>query len=238
MTRFTRVRTCLLAVIVLLSPFVRADVVEVHYFVRVGDKAPEFSATDDQGKKWKSTSHVGKKVLILFFYEGDFMTNCTKQVRDMQSVAKALRAEGAEAVGISGDSPANHQLFKKTNKLTLTLLCDEDRNAALRFGVSRSGGGVLRIKIQGEEVEIRRGSTPGRWTFIIDRNGKVVSKKIGVNPATHAKEVLAFVRRLNAKGARQAGAPRRGVFLSPGSSPFADTPPDRSTRARRRIDPR
>jgi peroxiredoxin Q/BCP len=40
--------------------------------VKVGDKAPSFEATDDQGKAWKSADHVGKKIVVLYFYAADF----------------------------------------------------------------------------------------------------------------------------------------------------------------------
>jgi peroxiredoxin Q/BCP len=186
----------MIAVLLPLPPL-RGDVVEVHYFLRVGDKAPAFSAIDDQGKKWTSTTHARKKILVLYFYEGDFMPNCTRQAREMQAVLGQLRAQGAEVVGISGDTPANHERFKETNKLSFPLLSDEKGTLAHRFGVSRSGGGVLRIKdADGDEIEIRRGMTPGRWTFIIDREGNVAYKKTDVVPAGHAREVLNFVRRL------------------------------------------
>jgi peroxiredoxin Q/BCP len=39
--------------------------------LKKGDKAPAFQATDDQGKDWKSSDHVGKKILVLFFYSAD-----------------------------------------------------------------------------------------------------------------------------------------------------------------------
>ncbi len=128
------------------------------------------------------------------------MPLCTKQAREMEAIHKELRAEGAEVVGISGDTPGNHRLFRKANKLTFTLLSDYEGKMTYRFGVSRSGGGVRRIQnADGDTIEIRRGTTPGRWTFIIDREGNVAYKKMDVNPDTHAREVLAFVRKLNAR---------------------------------------
>lgn len=36
--------------------------------VQIGDKAPQFQAKDDQGKTWKSTAHVGKNYLVVFFF--------------------------------------------------------------------------------------------------------------------------------------------------------------------------
>ena len=48
-------------------------------------------------------------------------------------------------------------------------------------------------------LRFERGTTPGRWTFIIDREGKVVYKKMDVDPAKHAREVLTFLRKMNAE---------------------------------------
>ena len=39
--------------------------------VKVGDPAPKFESVDDQGKPWKSADHVGKKVLVVYFYPAD-----------------------------------------------------------------------------------------------------------------------------------------------------------------------
>lgn len=36
--------------------------------LKVGDKAPVFTGTDDQGKEWKSSDHVGKKVVVVYFF--------------------------------------------------------------------------------------------------------------------------------------------------------------------------
>jgi thioredoxin-dependent peroxiredoxin len=40
--------------------------------VKAGDKAPKFEATDDQGKSWKSEDHIGKKIVVIYFYPADF----------------------------------------------------------------------------------------------------------------------------------------------------------------------
>jgi peroxiredoxin Q/BCP len=189
----------LLAALFCSAPGVlRADVDEEHFFVRVGDRAPAITAMDDQGKKWSSTDHRGKWTLVLFFYEGDFMKRCTQQARDVEALHKQIRAEGAEVVGISGDSAETHKLFRKSYGLTYRLVSDYEGKVTFRFGVSKSGGGVMRVKTpDGSVIDVERGTTPGRWTFIIDRKGKVVYKKINVDPAKNGREVLAFVRKMN-----------------------------------------
>src|SRR5437016_4764214 len=90
--------------------------------LKVGDPAPTFTATDDQGKEWKSTEHVGKKVLVVYFYPADMTGGCTKQACGFRDDMKALSERGVEVVGISGDSAENHQFFKKYHNLNFTLL--------------------------------------------------------------------------------------------------------------------
>ena len=48
--------------LVLLVGAARADE------LKVGDAAPSFESTDDQGKPFKSSDHVGKKVVVVYFF--------------------------------------------------------------------------------------------------------------------------------------------------------------------------
>src|SRR5262245_35515516 len=72
--------------------------------LKVGDPAPTFEATDDQGKPWKSSDHVGKKVLVIYFYPADLTGGCTKQACGFRDDMQKLTDKGVEVVGISGDS--------------------------------------------------------------------------------------------------------------------------------------
>lgn len=40
--------------------------------LKVGDPAPAFEAADDTGKAWKSSDHVGKKIVVVFFFPAAF----------------------------------------------------------------------------------------------------------------------------------------------------------------------
>jgi peroxiredoxin Q/BCP len=40
--------------------------------LKVGDAAPRFEAPDDAGKAWKSEDHVGKKIVVVFFFPAAF----------------------------------------------------------------------------------------------------------------------------------------------------------------------
>jgi peroxiredoxin Q/BCP len=165
--------------------------------IDVGDKAPSFTATDDQGKTWDSADHVGKGVLVVYFYPADLTGGCTKQACGFRDDMQALTAKGVEVVGVSGDSVANHQLFKKVKELNFTLLADEKGEIAKAFGVPVGPGRLAKVKgANGKMVDLKRGVTAKRWTFVIDKQGKIVVKNTKVDPAGDAKAVAAAVESL------------------------------------------
>jgi peroxiredoxin Q/BCP len=163
---------------------------------KVGDKAPTFEATDDQGKTWKSSDHVGKKFLVIYFYPADFTGGCTKQACAFRDNAKALTDKGIEVVGVSGDSAKNHELFKKHHKLEFTLLADEDGSLAKKFGVPLRDPkpGEYTVK-ELDNLKIKRGVTIARWTVIIDKDGKVIHKAEVKDPAQDPKTVLEVIEK-------------------------------------------
>jgi peroxiredoxin Q/BCP len=163
--------------------------------IDVGDKAPAFEAVDDQGHPWNSADHVGKGVLVVYFYPADLTGGCTKQACGFRDDMKVLTEKGVEVVGVSGDSVANHQLFKKVKELNFTLLADEKGEVAKAFGVPTKTGGTFKYKTtDGETHVLKRGVSAARWTFVIDKQGKIAVKETDVKkPGEDAKAVAAAV---------------------------------------------
>ena len=165
---------------------------------RVGDPAPAFELKDDQGGVWKSSRHYGKKYVVVYFYLGDFMDGCTKQAGAYRDALPALAAQGAEVVGVSGDEVANHQMFKERYHLKQTLLSDIDGEVGPAWGLAYSGGGEWAVKDDaGKEVQLRRGLTESRWTWIVGLDGRVIYKDANPKPEEDAKRVLKFLTELN-----------------------------------------
>jgi peroxiredoxin Q/BCP len=159
--------------------------------VNVGDPAPVFQSTDDQGKVWKSSDHIGKKIVVIYFYPADMTGGCTRQACGFRDDMAKLADKGIEVVGVSGDSVANHQVFKAVHKLPFTLLADEDGSVAKKFGVPLKPGGVFKTKDQnGKDVQLKRGVTEARWTFVIGKDGKIALKNENVNAAEDSKKIL------------------------------------------------
>ena len=101
----------------------------------------------------------------------------------------------AEVIGVSGDTVKNHQVFKKAHQLNFTLLADTDGKIAELFGVPVSRGEKTVTKsIDGVDVDLTRTATAKRWTFVIDRNGKVVHRDDSVRAKSDPDAVEMFIQ--------------------------------------------
>lgn len=164
--------------------------------LEVGDAVAEFTAVDDQGKPWKSSEHIGKKVVVIYFYPADMTGGCTAQACAFRDDMGELKKLGVEVVGVSGDSPENHRLFKEVHGLNFTLLADGQGKVAKLFGVPTRPGGTFNTEVNGKPVSLTTGIRTARWTFVIGPDGKVVYKNTKVKPAEDSKAVQEVVRKL------------------------------------------
>jgi|AntAceMinimDraft_5_1070358.scaffolds.fasta_scaffold08363_4 peroxiredoxin Q/BCP len=190
MIRFALISLC-------LAPISVSCAGETHLVcLTAGDVAPEFTATDDQGGEWSSVDHVGREVVVVYFYPADMTNGCTNQACGFQKRLSEIKHAGMTVVGVSGDSPENHQLFKTAHSLKFPLLADEDGKVAQAFGVpTREGGKITRI-VKGEQKTLVRGVTAQRWTFVIGVDGTIIHKNTKVDAAGDSDAVLKVVRQL------------------------------------------
>jgi peroxiredoxin len=100
--------------------------------IRPGEKAPEFSLANHEGKELSLGDFRGRKV-VLVFYPLDFSPVCSDQLSVYQEVLPQIADAGAELVGISVDSSWTHRAFRENLGLTMTLLSDfEPKGEAIR----------------------------------------------------------------------------------------------------------
>lgn len=164
--------------------------------LKQGDPAPVFEAKDDTGALWKSKDHIGKTIVVVYFYPADMTGGCTKQACGFRDDRGKLTEEGVTVLGVSGDSVRNHQLFKKVYKLNFTLLADEDGAVAKKFGVPIREGGSIERNIEGKTETLTRGVTTSRWTFVIDRDGKIAYRNTQVDAAADSQTILRVINDL------------------------------------------
>ena len=192
----TRALGLLVFGLIALGPVSRAEdkPAEKAIDLKVGDPAPVFETTDDQGQGWKARDHYGKKWVVIYFYPGDFTPGCTAQANAFRDAMNKLTEQGVEVIGVSGDSVATHDRFKKAQKLNFTLLSDETGAIARQFGVPVTRGATVKAKDpDGKPFEFERAVTTARWTFVVGKDGKVAYKNTRVTPAADAKAIQEFI---------------------------------------------
>ncbi|MBX9680201.1 MAG: peroxiredoxin [Gemmataceae bacterium] len=167
--------------------------------VKVGDAAPKFHGVDENGKTWKSEDHVGKKVLVVYFYPADFTGGCTAQACGFRDDIENLNGKGVEVVGVSGDTAETHAAFKKHHKLPFTLLADDKGDIAKTFGVPVGKGGKASFKDDGKVTEFTRGVTISRYTVVIDKDGKVAAIDAVGKAGEDPKRVADIVNKIASK---------------------------------------
>ncbi|MEX0983020.1 MAG: peroxiredoxin [Bacteroidales bacterium] len=162
----------------------------------VGDKVTNFEATADNGKTWKSKKFIGKKNLVVYFYPAAMTGGCTKQACAYRDAMDDLSSVDAEVVGVSGDEVKNLELFKQAHNLNFTLLSDPDGAIAQIFGVPvNEGRRSIEREVEGKFYTLARDLTTSRWTFIVDKQGRVIYKSTDVNAAEDSKAVLEVLKK-------------------------------------------
>jgi peroxiredoxin Q/BCP len=167
--------------------------------LKVGDKAPPFEAKADDGTTWRSSDHVGKQTLVVYFYPAAMTPGCTKQACSFRDNQSKLQELGATVVGVSGDQEEGLRVFKGSNRLNFPLLSDPQGEVAKKFGVPVSQGGTITREVDGKNVELKREVTTARWTFIIGKDGRIAYKDTQVEPAGDGEAVIEALRKIQTR---------------------------------------
>lgn len=150
--------------------------------LKVGDTAPDFTLPTDGGGSVTLSRFRGKKV-VLYFYPKDDTTGCTKQACAFRDSDSDFANFGAVIIGVSKDSVASHDKFKKKYLLPFILASDEKSDVCERYGVwvQKSMYGRKYMGIE-------------RTTFLIDEKGVIRQIWPKVSITGHIEEVLTATR--------------------------------------------
>ena len=146
--------------------------------LKIGDKVPAFSVSDDRGNIQSLEDYLGKK-LIVFFYPKANTPGCTAEACDLRDHFKELQDAGYSLLGVSADSAKSQRNFSEKFDFPFPLLADQDKAVINAFGV----WGLK--KFMGKEYEGIH-----RKTFIIDEKGKVSRVIDKVKTKEHASQIL------------------------------------------------
>jgi len=142
--------------------------------LKKGDTIPTFSLNDQHGNLFQIADLIGKKPIVIFFYPKDYTPGCTKEACSFRDSYEDFTELGAEVVGISSDSESSHRKFATTFKLPYVLLADARKKVRRLFKIENSLFNLL----------------PGRETYVVDLEGKVIMVFNSMSPAHHMTKAL------------------------------------------------
>jgi thioredoxin-dependent peroxiredoxin len=147
--------------------------------LKPGDKAPDFSLSDQRGKPVRLKEFRGKRLVVYFYPKAD-TPGCTTQSCAVRDARADLRKLKAAVVGISPDTPEKQKKFDDKYDLGFPLLADEGHKVASAWGVwgdktlyGRKFKGIIRS------------------AFVVDEKGKIADAFYKVSPKATVPKVSA-----------------------------------------------
>jgi peroxiredoxin Q/BCP len=149
--------------------------------IEVGSSVPQFTLADQNGQLFNSDSVIGKKNLVIYFYPKDDSPGCTKEACSFRDQFEVFSQADALIIGISAQSVESHKKFAEKYRLNYTLLADEKGVVRNLFGVPTNLFGLI----------------PGRVTYIVNKEGKVVYIfNSQIQAEKHVDEALTILKKL------------------------------------------
>ncbi len=146
--------------------------------LKIGDKVPEFTTTDQDGNKVALSDFKGKD-LIVFFYPKASTPGCTAEACNLRDNYKELQDAGYTLLGVSADSEKRQKNFATKYEFPFQLLADEDHAVINAFGVWGNK------KFMGKEYDGIH-----RKTFKVNGEGVVTEVIDKVKTKDHAAQLL------------------------------------------------
>jgi len=134
--------------------------------------APTFTLPSNEGEEAVSLADYRGQWVVVYFYPQDFTSGCTLEARRFQKDLPQYLAHNTQILGISTDDVASHSDFCDSEGLRFPLLADTAGTVSKAYGSYLTGRSL-------------------RHTYIIDPDGILRARFLGVNPAIHSAEVLA-----------------------------------------------
>ena len=147
--------------------------------LKVGDDAPNFEMKGSDGKTYKLSDFKGKKPVVIAWYPKAFTGGCTKECKALAEQGDEIRKFDVAYFTASVDEPAKNKEFAESLKLDYPILSDPSKETAKAFGVLNERG------------------MANRWTYYIDKKGKIAAVDQKVSTDNHGKDIAAKLKELN-----------------------------------------
>ena len=144
--------------------------------LKVGDPAPDFSLQASDGKTYKLSDYKGKKAVVVAWFPKAFTQGCTIECKSLAENGHLIKKYDVSYFMASVDAldgAQGNKAFAETHKADFPLLSDPTKETAKAYGVLTERGFA------------------NRWTFYIDKDGRVAAIDKAVKPATSAEDMIA-----------------------------------------------
>ncbi len=148
--------------------------------LKIGQPAPEFDLTDQNGKA-HTIAQYRNQWLVLYFYPKDDTPGCTTEACNFRDDYLQLKKLNTQVLGISIDNNQSHAEFASKYHLPFPLLADTQGSVALAYDALFELGPMKFAK---------------RHTFIINPQGNIARVYTKVDPASHSDEIIQAVKQL------------------------------------------
>jgi peroxiredoxin Q/BCP len=143
-----------------------------------GQKAPAFTAKDQNGKLISLSNYTGKNI-VLYFYPKDDTPGCTAEACNFRDNYESLLAQGFVVLGVSTDDEKSHLKFINKHNLPFSLIADTEKEIVEAYGV------WVEKNMYGKKY-----MGIARKTFIIDEKGNILKIIDKVDTKNSSAQVL------------------------------------------------
>ncbi len=146
--------------------------------LKIGEKAPSFSAKNQIGETISLNDFAGKKI-VLYFYPKDNTPGCSAQACNIKDNYNELIAQNYVVLGVSPDDESSHQKFIDKFNLPFDLLVDTEKEICNSYGIwkEKKNFGKTYMGVV-------------RTTFIIDSEGNIEDIIEKVKTKDHTSQIL------------------------------------------------
>ncbi len=156
--------------------------------LKVGDMAPDFKLQASDGKTYQLSDFKGKKAVVLAWFPKAFTSGCTVECKSLAKNGDKIRKYDVAYFMASVDpveGEKGNKAFAESEKADFPMLGDPTKETAKAYGVINAEWGMA-----------------NRWTFYIDKNGRIAAIDKAVKPATSAEDMAAKLSELKIASAK------------------------------------
>jgi thioredoxin-dependent peroxiredoxin len=147
--------------------------------LKVGDDAPDFALKGSDGKTYRLSDFKGKKPIVIAWFPKAFTGGCIKECKALKEQGDELRKFDIAYFTASVDDAEQNAKFAESLGLDYPILSDPTKSTARAYGVLNEERGMA-----------------NRWTYYIDKNGKIAHIDQKVNTENHSKDITAKLKEL------------------------------------------